>query len=394
MRKLVLSGLFLGTIASMSAQDNTDKQGYQFTTVKENKITPVKNQNRSSTCWAFSGLGFLESELIRMGKPETDLSDMFIVYHNWNDKADNYVRRHGTANFGPGGSFDDVLQAVKDYGIVPEEIMTGLNYGENMHVHNELDAVTAAYVNAVIKQKKLTTAWKKGYEGILNAYLGESPETFTYNGKQYTPQSYAKELGLNPDDYVSLTSYTHHPFYSQFAIEIPDNWRNSLSYNVPVDEMMEALEGAVMNGYTVAWASDVSEKGFNRNGIAVMPGVNAGELSGSDQAKWLGLSQKEKDAEIMKALESPGSELNVTQEMRQAAYDNYETTDDHGMQIYGIAKDQTGKKYYMVKNSWGTNNKYEGTWYASDPFVRYKTMSIVMHKDALPKSLKKKLNIK
>lgn len=394
MRKLVLSGLFLGTIASMSAQDNTDKQGYQFTTVKENKITPVKNQNRSSTCWAFSGLGFLESELIRMGKPETDLSDMFIVYHNWNDKADNYVRRHGTANFGPGGSFDDVLQAVKDYGIVPEEIMTGLNYGENMHVHNELDAVTAAYVNAVIKQKKLTTAWKKGYEGILNAYLGESPETFTYNGKQYTPQSYAKELGLNPDDYVSLTSYTHHPFYSQFAIEIPDNWRNSLSYNVPVDEMMEALEGAIMNGYTVAWASDVSEKGFNRNGIAVMPGVNAGELSGSDQAKWLGLSQKEKDAEIMKALESPGSELNVTQEMRQAAYDNYETTDDHGMQIYGIAKDQTGKKYYMVKNSWGTDNKYQGTWYASDPFVRYKTMSIVMHKDALPKSLKKKLNIK
>lgn len=394
MRKLVLSGLFLGTIASMSAQDNTDKQGYQFTTVKENKITPVKNQNRSSTCWAFSGLGFLESELIRMGKPETDLSDMFIVYHNWNDKADNYVRRHGTANFGPGGSFDDVLQAVKDYGIVPEEIMTGLNYGENMHVHNELDAVTAAYVNAVIKQKKLTTAWKKGYEGILNAYLGESPETFTYNGKQYTPQSYAKELGLNPDDYVSLTSYTHHPFYSQFAIEIPDNWRNSLSYNVPVDEMMEALEGAVMNGYTVAWASDVSEKGFNRNGIAVMPGVNAGELTGSDQAKWLGLSQKEKDAEIMKALESPGSELNVTQEMRQAAYDNYETTDDHGMQIYGIAKDQTGKKYYMVKNSWGTDNKYQGTWYASDPFVRYKTMSIVMHKDALPKSLKKKLNIK
>lgn len=394
MRKLVLSGLFLGTIASMSAQDNTDKQGYQFTTVKENKITPVKNQNRSSTCWAFSGLGFLESELIRMGKPETDLSDMFIVYHNWNDKADNYVRRHGTANFGPGGSFDDVLQAVKDYGIVPEEIMTGLNYGENMHVHNELDAVTAAYVNAVIKQKKLTTAWKKGYEGILNAYLGESPETFSYNGKQYTPQGYAKELGLNPDEYVSLTSYTHHPFYSQFAIEIPDNWRNSLSYNVPVDEMMEALEGAVMNGYTVAWASDVSEKGFNRNGIAVIPGVNAGELSGSDQAKWLGLSQKEKDAEIMKALESPGSELNVTQEMRQAAYDNYETTDDHGMQIYGIAKDQTGKKYYMVKNSWGTDNKYQGTWYASDPFVRYKTMSIVMHKDALPKSLKKKLNIK
>lgn len=394
MRKLVLSGLFLGTIASLSAQGNTDTQGYQFTTVKENKITPVKNQNRSSTCWAFSGLGFLESELIRMGKPETDLSDMFIVYHNWNDKADNYVRRHGTANFGPGGSFDDVLQAVKDYGIVPEEVMTGLNYGENMHVHNELDAVTAAYVNAVIKQKKLTTAWKKGYEGILNAYLGESPATFNHNGKEYTPQSYAKELGLNPDDYVSLTSYTHHPFYSQFAIEIPDNWRNSLSYNVPVDEMMEALEAAVMNGYTVAWASDVSEKGFNRNGIAVMPGVNASELSGSDQAKWLGLSQKEKDAEIMKALESPGSELNVTQEMRQAAYDNYETTDDHGMQIYGIAKDQAGKKYYMVKNSWGTDNKYQGTWYASDPFVRYKTMSIVMHKDALPKSLKKKLNIK
>lgn len=394
MKKITLSAMLLSAALSVSAQAKQDTTGYQFTTVKENKITPVKNQNRSSTCWSFSGLGFLESELMRMGKPETDLSEMFIVYHNWNDKADNFVRRHGTANFGPGGSFDDVLQAVKDYGIVPEEVMKGLNYGENMHVHNELDALTDSYVNTVIKQKKLTPAWKKGYEGILAAYLGQAPEKFTVNGKEYTPQSYAKELGLNPDDYVSLTSYTHHPFYTQFAIEIPDNWRNSMSYNVPVNEMMEALEGAVMNGYTVAWASDVSEKGFTRNGIAVVPNVVAGDLNGSDQARWLGLSQKDKDAEIAKAIESPGTEANITQEMRQAAYDNYETTDDHGMQIYGIAKDQAGNKYYMVKNSWGTNNKYEGTWYASDPFVRYKTMSIVMHKDALPKSLKKKLNIK
>lgn len=394
MKKITLSAMLLSAALSVSAQAKQDTTGYQFTTVKENKITPVKNQNRSSTCWSFSGLGFLESELMRMGKPETDLSEMFIVYHNWNDKADNFVRRHGTANFGPGGSFDDVLQAVKDYGIVPEEVMTGLNYGESSHVHNEIDALTDSYVNTVIKQKKLTPAWKKGYEGILAAYLGQAPEKFTVNGKEYTPQSYAKELGLNPDDYVSLTSYTHHPFYSQFAIEIPDNWRNSMSYNVPVNEMMEALEGAVMNGYTVAWASDVSEKGFTRNGIAVVPNIVAGDLNGSDQARWLGLSQKDKDAEIAKAIESPGVEANITQEMRQAAYDNYETTDDHGMQIYGIAKDQAGNKYYMVKNSWGTNNKYEGTWYASDPFVRYKTMSIVMHKDALPKSLKKKLNIK
>lgn len=394
MKKITLSAMLLSAALSVSAQAKQDTTGYQFTTVKENKITPVKNQNRSSTCWSFSGLGFLESELMRMGKPETDLSEMFIVYHNWNDKADNFVRRHGTANFGPGGSFDDVLQAVKDYGIVPEEVMTGLNYGESSHVHNEIDALTDSYVNTVIKQKKLTPAWKKGYEGILAAYLGQAPEKFTANGKEYTPQSYAKELGLNPDDYVSLTSYTHHPFYSQFAIEIPDNWRNSMSYNVPVNEMMEALEGAVMNGYTVAWASDVSEKGFTRNGIAVVPNIVAGDLNGSDQARWLGLSQKDKDAEIAKAIESPGVEANITQEMRQAAYDNYETTDDHGMQIYGIAKDQAGNKYYMVKNSWGTNNKYEGTWYASDPFVRYKTMSIVMHKDALPKSLKKKLNIK
>ncbi|MGL4332547.1 MAG: aminopeptidase C [Bacteroidales bacterium] len=394
MKKITLSAMLLSAALSVSAQAKQDTTGYQFTTVKENKITPVKNQNRSSTCWSFSGLGFLESELMRMGKPETDLSEMFIVYHNWNDKADNFVRRHGTANFGPGGSFDDVLQAVKDYGIVPEEVMKGLNYGENMHVHTELDALTDSYVNTVIKQKKLTPAWKKGYEGILAAYLGQAPEKFTVNGKEHTPQSYAKELGLNADDYVSLTSYTHHPFYTQFAIEIPDNWRNSMSYNVPVNEMMEALEGAVMNGYTVAWASDVSEKGFTRNGIAVVPNIVAGDLNGSDQARWLGLSQKDKDAEIAKAIESPGVEANITQEMRQAAYDNYETTDDHGMQIYGIAKDQAGNKYYMVKNSWGTNNKYEGTWYASDPFVRYKTMSIVMHKDALPKSLKKKLNIK
>jgi len=378
---------------SMSAQNDQKTEGYEFTPVKENKITSIKNQNRSSTCWSFSGQAFLESELIRMGKGEHDLSDMFVVHHSWQDKADKYVRMHGEINFGAGGAFDDVFYTLKHYGAVPEEAMRGLNYGDTMHVHNELDAIAKGYVDALLKLKKLTPAWKRGFESVLDTYLGETPKSFTHNGKEYTPMSYAKELGLNADDYVSLTSFTHHPFYSSFAIEVPDNWRWAQSYNLPLDELMEILENAVMGGYTAAWASDVSEIGFTRNGIGVMPDATGADLSGSDQARWLGLSAKDRDAETQKMIESPCKEVWATQEMRQKAFDNYETQDDHGMQIYGISKDQTGKKYYMVKNSWGTNNKYKGTWYVSEAFVRYKTMSIVVHKSAIPKSVLKKLGL-
>lgn len=394
MKKLWMAGLLLAfSLSHMSAQEN---DGYVFTTVKELKITPVKNQSRTGTCWCFSTLGFLESELLRQGKGEYDLSEMYIVNHSYKDKADKYVRLHGELNFGQGGSFYDVLYAWKKYGIVPESVMGGLEYGEDQHAHSEMERLASAYVNTVIKNPngKLSTAWKKGYDGIIDAYLGKLPETFTYNGKEYTPISFAEELGLNPDDYVSLTSYTHHPFYTSFPIEVQDNWRWSDSYNLPLDEFMQVMDNAINTGYTIAWGSDVSEKGFTRNGIAVVPDMEILETSGSDQDKWVGLSRAEKDKEINKMLEKPCQELKITQEMRQQDYDNYRTTDDHGMQIYGIAKDQTGKKFYIVKNSWGTENKYKGTWYASEAFVAYKTMNIVVHKDALPKAIKTKLGIK
>ena len=399
MKKFFVSALMLAfALSSVSAKDKkkTEDEGYVFTTVKELKITPVKNQNRTGTCWCFSTLGFLESELLRMGKGEYDLSEMFIVSENYKDKAEKFVRLHGELNYAQGGSFEDVLQAWKDYGIVPESVMNGLQYGEDMHVHNELESASRAYLDEIIKNpnRKLSTAWKKGFDGIIDAYLGTAPEKFTYNGKEYTPKSFAAELGINPDDYVSLTSYTHHPFYSEFAIEVQDNWRWATSYNLPIDELMQVFENAINTGYTIAWGADVSEKGFTRNGIGVIPDIESMERSGSDQDRWLGLSTSEKDAEIKKMMEKPCKELEITQEMRQEAYDNYETTDDHGMQIYGIAKDQTGKKFYMIKNSWGTDNKYKGTWYISENFVKYKTMNIVVHKDALPQAIKDKLHIK
>lgn len=399
MKKFFVSALMLAfALSSVSAKDKkkTEDEGYVFTTVKELKITPVKNQNRTGTCWCFSTLGFLESELLRMGKGEYDLSEMFIVSKNYKDKAEKFVRLHGELNYAQGGSLEDVLQAWKDYGIVPESVMNGLQYGEDMHVHNELESASRAYLDQIIKNpnRKLSTAWKKGFDGIIDAYLGTAPEKFTYNGKEYTPKSFAAELGINPDDYVSLTSYTHHPFYSEFAIEVQDNWRWATSYNLPIDELMQVFENAINTGYTIAWGADVSEKGFTRNGIGVIPDIESMERSGSDQDRWLGLSTSEKDAEIKKMMEKPCKELEITQEMRQEAYDNYETTDDHGMQIYGITKDQTGKKFYMIKNSWGTDNKYKGTWYISENFVKYKTMNIVVHKDALPQAIKDKLHIK
>ncbi|HNP90498.1 MAG: aminopeptidase C [Parabacteroides sp.] len=393
MKKVLVGALLFACALTTVAQESGD---YVFTPVKELKVTPVKNQNRTGTCWSFSGLGFLEAELIRQGKGEFDLSEMFIVGHSYKDKADKYVRLHGKLNFGQGGSFEDVLYVTKHYGAVPESVMNGLQYGEDMHVHGEMEAIAYNYVNAVVKNNngKLSTSWKKGYDAVIDSYLGEVPEKFTYNGKEYTPQTFAKELGLNIDDYVSLTSYTHHPFYSEFPLEIEDNWRWANSYNLPLDEFMAVFENAINTGYSIAWGSDVSEKGFTRNGIAVIPDIKAIETSGSDQDKWVGLSKTEKDNEIKKLIEKPCQEIAVTQAMRQEAYDNYQTTDDHGMIIYGIAKDQTGKKFYMVKNSWGTDNKYQGTWYASEAFVAYKTMNIIVHKDALPKTIAKKLGLK
>ena len=390
------------TIAAMgmiclSGMAQEAKEGFEFTVVKENPITSIKNQNRAGTCWSYSGLAFIESELLRMGKGEHDLAEMFIVHNTYLDRADKAVRTHGDISFSQGGSFYDVLFAMKNYGLVPEtEMLPGVMYGETLSNHNELSAVSDAVVAAIAKQSKLQKnannelLWKKAIQAVHDIYLGARPEKFTYNGKEYTPKSFAESLGLNADDYVSLTSYTHHPFYSSFVLEIQDNWRWSQSYNLPIDELMEVFDNAIMKGYTIAWGSDVSEDGFSRNGVAVLPDADkAQELSGSDMARWLKMKPEEK-----KLNTKPQPQKWCTQEERQAASDTFETTDDHGMQIYGIAKDQMGNEYYMVKNSWGKSGTYEGIWYASKAFARYKTMNIVVHKDALPKAIAKKLGIK
>lgn len=391
MRKTTLI-VALGLLSiNIMAQDTPKEEGFIFTTVKENPITSVKNQNRSSTCWSFSSLSFLESELLRMGKGEYDLSEMFVVHHTMVDRAQNYVRYHGDNSFSPGGSFYDAIYCLKNYGMVPQEAMPGIMYGDTLPVHNELDAVAGAYAKAIANSgfKKLSPVWKKGLSAIYDTYLGQCPEKFSYKGKEYTPQTFATSLGLNPDDYLSLTSFTHHPFYAQMNIEIQDNWRNAQSWNLPLAEFMSVIENAVKNGYTVAWGSDVSEDGFTRDGIAVMPDATRGaELTGSDMARWTGMKAEDKRKELTS---KPLPEMTVTQEMRQDGFDNWQTTDDHGMLIYGIAKDQNGKEYYMVKNSWGTNNPYKGIWYASKSFIAYKTINVLVHKNAVPKAILNKL---
>ena len=390
-KSILIAALGLFSLSAM-AQDAKPEEGFVFTTVKENPITSIKNQNRSSTCWSFSALGFLESELLRLGKGEYDLSEMFVVHKTMEDRGTNYVRYHGDSSFSPGGSFYDIIYCMKNYGLVPQEAMPGIMYGDTLPVHNELDAVAEGYINAIAKGKltKLTPVWKKGLSAIYDTYLGACPENFTYKGKEYTPKSFYESTGLNADDYISLTSYTHHPFYQPFVLEIQDNWRWASSYNLPIDELMEVFDNAINKGYTIAWGSDVSEQGFTRDGIAVMPDAEkVQELSGSDMAHWLKMKPEEK-----KLNSKPQPQKWCTQEERQLAYDNWETTDDHGMLIYGIAKDQEGNEYYMVKNSWGEAGKYKGLWYASKAFVRYKTMNIIVHKDALPKEIAKKLGIK
>jgi len=367
---------------------------YQFTVVKENPITSIKNQASSSTCWCFSTIAFLESEIIRMkgiknAADYPDLSEMYVVSLSYKDRADKYIRLDGDLRFGPGSEADDVLHVIEDYGIVPQEAMPGK---QERPAHSELDAVTKSYVETINKisaRGGVSKTWKGGFDAIVDNFLGECPETFEYKGKTYTPASYRDELGIVPSDYVSLTSFTHHPFYKKFVLEIGDNWRGDASYNVPLDEFMAALKSAIENGYTVAWGSDVSEVGFTRNGVGVLVDVKS-VMTGSDQARWVGNDP----AQAKKAPVEIPKEIVPTQESRQEGFDNKSTTDDHGMQIYGMAKDQNGTLYYMVKNSWGETGKYKGIWYVSENFIAAKSMDIVMHKDALSKDLKKKLGIK
>ena len=387
--------LFLSAAAIMlcSIANAQTAPEYEFTVEKENPITSIKNQYRSGTCWCYSALSFIESEILRTKGVEVDLSEMFVVGKSYFDRGVKYVRLDGHLNFAAGSSFGDVLHVINDYGIVPQDVYSGFNYGTEMPEQAELDAVLKGYVTAVKSNpnKKLTTAWKNGLQGILDAYFGEAPATFTVEGVEYTPESYRDHLGIKSSDYVNITSFTHHPFYQPFILEICDNWRWDSAYNVPMDEMMEIMYNAIEKGYTIAWGSDVSEKGFTRNGLAVMPVEEQKASAGSDQERWVGKSTEESKEEVKAELPV---EMTITQEMRQIAYDNKTTTDDHGMHIYGVAKDQNGRNYFMVKNSWGETGKYKGIWYASDSFVRYKTMNIIVHKDALPKHIAKKLGLK
>ena len=401
MKKIIalamLAVVATGANAKGKKQPKVDPNKPVFTIVKENPITSVKDQNRSGTCWAYSTLSYFESEILKSTGKTYDLCESFVANKDYMDRAVQVVRYHGDMQFAQGGSAYDVYYVLKNYGICPEDAMPfpGSLYGDSLNNFNEFFSLLEPYVDGIATSKasKISNQWKVGFQGILDAYLGECPENFTYEGKNYTPKSFASSLGLNMDDYVTITSYTHHPFYSQFVVEVQDNWRNPASYNLPMDEMMQIIDNAVMNGYTVAWGGDVSEPGFTRDGLAYMiDGKKMQSLQGSDMARWLGLSAA-KRRNLIDSLGCNVPEVQATQEMRQERFDNWELTDDHGMLIYGIAKDQNGKEYYMVKNSWGETGKYKGTWYMTKTFIAANTMDYMVNKNAIPANIRKKMGI-
>ena len=386
----------LSVCAEEAKKDSVNPNKPVFTTIIENPITSIKNQARSGTCWNYSTLSYFEAEILKKTKKTYDLCEMFVCNKNYMDRAILKVRMHGDAQFSQGGSAYDVLYVLQNYGICPEEAMPapGSLYGDTLNNFNQFFSVMEPYVNAVAKKdvKKLNPAWKNGLQGILDAYLGKCPENFKYEGKQYTPKTFAASLGLDWNDYVSITSYTHHPFYTAFPVEVQDNWRQPASWNLPMDEMAEVIENAVRQGYTVAWGGDVSEDGFTRDGLALLIDEKSTDLAGSDMAKWLKLSATQKKNKL-KELGVNVKEETPTQEKRQEEYDNWTLTDDHGMLIYGIAKDQNGREYYMVKNSWGETGDYKGIWYMSKNFIVAKTMDFMVNKNAIPANIRKKLGI-
>ena len=395
--------LFLLILCRPAFSDNTDNDGLHGKTesnasiqfIKKIPSTPVRDQNKTSTCWSFSGISLIETELIRMKKGEYDLSEMYIVRYNYERKADRYIRMHGKTNFAPGGETNDVTDVYDTYGIVPESVYSGLKPNEKNHKHNEMDRILEKYVETLVSDtdQELNPVWMDGFEGVLDSYLGEIPDSFEYNGQHFTPMKFAEYLGIDPSDYVMITSFMHKPYYEPVILEIPDNWSWAKSYNVPLDVLEEIVDTAIIKGYSVAWACDISEEGFDfSKGFAMAPKICYSAESDHETAKWKKKSKEQKE-EIIFSINNPVEELSITPENRQMAFDNFSTTDDHGMHILGLAYDRNGRTFYYVKNSWGADNPHGGYIFVSKPYFKFKTISIMLHKEALSEQVVKDLSL-
>ncbi len=375
MKKLVA---IVAVVALAPSASVAQESGFTFDVVASVETTPVKNQARTGTCWSFATTSFLETELIRMGNGPLDISEMFFVRMNYPHKVRNYVRMHGSAALGQGSLGGDVLRAVRLFGIVPEAAYQGRRYGAEEHDHGELHGMLKAAADALVGQRgSLSPVWPDAIDGILDAYLGEPPETFSYNERTYTPHEFAANLGVDPDEYVELTSFNHHPFGERFALEIPDNWARNESYNVPLDQLIAVIDGALEQGYSVAWDGDVSERSFCQgSGVAILP------VQG-----WTQRTEEQRQ----QLCAAPEPEIAVTQDVRQRWFDDHSSTDDHLMHLTGLARDQHGTTYYITKNSWGETGPEDGYVYMSESFVRAKTISVIVHRDALPASLRQQM---
>ena len=391
--KSILLGFSVCVSLTCFAQDNLvnslkinasekSKESFKFTDVINLENTSVKAQGSSGTCWSYSANSFLESEMIRMGKKPVELSQIFSARNAYVEKGRNYVKMHGAVTLGDGGAFHDVINMYKKYGAVPQSVYTGLNYGTDKNKFSEMAAITEAVLKAVVTNPngELTPNWEKAYTAVIDSYLGIVPKSFDYNGKKYTPETFAKEIvGINADDYIEISSLQEYPYYTKFVLMVPDNWSFDQVHNVPINELTDITDYALKNGYTVAWAGDVSEKSFSwKNGVAFVPEKKVDDMTADEKA---GL------------FNGPKNELTVTEDLRQKNFDNYNTTDDHGMHIVGISKDQNGKEYYIVKNSWGTTNDYKGYLYMSKEFVKFKTTALMVHKKAIPAGIANKLKV-
>ncbi|MBP5366302.1 MAG: aminopeptidase [Bacteroidales bacterium] len=387
---ILLAALFAVLVpASLTAQK------YDFKDKIRLKTTGVEDQNVSGTCWCFSFTSFIETEMIRKGLSPINLSEMYIVRNCYVEKADRYVRDEGKSYFTDGGLFHDVAWAASEFGLMPQNDYKGIEYAANGHDHTELQSVLSDFLKSICKQKTVSSVWRNAYAGILDAYLGKVPEKFMCNGKTYTPKSFMSQVvQFEPSDYVSITSFTHHPFYSQFILEVPDNWMHGAYYNVPVDELESIVDNALTKGYSVIWGADVSEPGFSLSGgVMVVPETDLGKVTAEEAAALSYVDTDDEDEMNVYVATKPVTEKSITQQMRQAAFDSHETTDDHSMLIVGTATDSKGGDYYLVKNSWGEIGPYKGYQYASKNYFRYKTLDIMVHKDAIPQAIRQKLKL-